>query len=99
MRRHVIHAVVAGLFFGAGWMAATSGLQSGVFRLSIDAPTGDTTIQCEGCEFLSWTTRGAPPERRSDFSFTCSQGPCWKVVGAVAVAQRPKQMAQGQNSK
>src|SRR5262245_60858537 len=99
MRRLVLHVVVAVLFFGAGWVTATSGLQGGVFRLSIDAPTGETTIKCEGCEFLSWTTRGRPPERQPAFSFTCSNGPCWKVVGAVAVVPRPKQIAQGPNSK
>jgi hypothetical protein len=98
MRRLVPHVVVAVLFFGVGWLAATSGLQGGVFRLSIDAPAGDTTIKCEGCEFLSWTADGHPPERQPAFSFTCSGNRCWKVVGAVAVIQKPKQMAQSSST-
>jgi hypothetical protein len=96
MKRLVPHLVVAVLFFGVGWLAAASqGLQgSGVFRLSIDAPTGDTTIKCEGCQFLTWTADGRAGEPQPAFSFTCKTGPCWKVVGAVAVTPKPKLMAQ-----
>jgi len=96
MRRLVSYGVVAGLFFGGGWLAAIiSGLQpSSAFRLSIDAPNGDTTIKCEGCEFLTWTPEGHAGERQPALSFTCSDGPCWKVVGAVAVTTKPKLIAQ-----
>ena len=95
MRRLVTHGVVAVLFFGVGSWAATSGLQpSGVFRLSIDAPNGDTTIKCEGCEFLTWTPEGHAGKRQPALSFTCSDGPCWKVVGAVAVTPKAKLIAQ-----
>jgi hypothetical protein len=39
--RRLVTTVSSVLFFGVGWLAATSGLHgSGVFRLSIDAPTG-----------------------------------------------------------
>jgi hypothetical protein len=65
-----------------------------MFRLSINAPTGDTTIKCEGCQFLSWTRDGRAGERQPALNFTCIDRPCVKVVGAVAVAPKPKLMAQ-----
>jgi hypothetical protein len=97
MKRFVVGLVAAVLFFGAGWLAASASLGlngSGVFRLSIDAPAGETTIKCEGCEFLSWTAEGRAGDRHPAFNFTCSTGPCWKVVGAVAVTPKPQLMAQ-----
>ena len=95
MKRLVIHTVVALLFFGIGWVAATSSFQGpGVFRLSIDAPMGETTIKCEGCEFLSWNTEGRLSGRQPTVSLTCADGRCSKVVGAVAATPTPKQIAQ-----
>lgn len=97
MRRLVVQLVVAVLCFGAGWLVANTpwaGLQpQEVFRLSIDAPTGETKIKCEGCQFLTWIDgRAGEPEQA--VTFTCSEGPCWTVVGAITVAQEPKLMAQ-----
>jgi hypothetical protein len=98
MRRLVPHFVVAVLFFGVGLLVGNAGSSAqGIFRLSIDAPAGDTTIKCEGCQFLSWKD-GRVSERLPVFSFTCSEGPCWKVVGAVAVTPEPKLMARSSST-
>jgi len=94
MRRFLFQFVVAVLCFGAGWLVAnTRWAGNGVFRLSIDAPTGETKIKCEGCQFLTWIN-GRAGEPQPAFTFTCSDGPCWKVVGAIAVTPKPKLMAQ-----
>ena len=101
MRRLVSQCVIAVLFFGVGFLVGNAGFSTaggGVFRLSIDAPTGDTTIKCEGCQFLSWTADGHAGERQPAFGFTCSDGPCWKVVGAVVVTPKPKLMAQSRSA-
>ena len=97
MRRLVTQLVLAVLCFAAGWLVAHTPWAGSppqrVFRLSIDAPTGDTKINCDGCQFLTWIDgrAGAP---QATVTFTCSRGPCWSVVGAVAVAAQPKQIAQ-----
>ena len=97
MRRLVLQFVVAVLCFGAGWLVANTPWavrsRDGVFRLSIDAPAGETKINCEGCQFLTWID-GRASEPQPVFTFTCSDGPCWTVVGAVAVRPTPKLMAQ-----
>jgi len=101
MRRQVPQLVIATLLFGVGWWVghAGPGAPGGAFfRLSIDAPTGDTTIKCEGCQFLSWTADGHAGERQSAYNITCSDGPCWKVVGAVAVIPQPQLIAQSSSS-
>ena len=62
MRRLAAQFVVAMLFFGVGWLVGTAGFSAqsgGFFRLSIDAPTGDTTIKCED----GWLPE--PPSSRS----------------------------------
>lgn len=96
MRRLVTQLVVAGLCFAAGWLVAHTPWAGSppqrLFRLSIDAPTGETKLKCDCCEFLTWLDgrAGAP---QSTVTFTCSKGPCWSVVGAVAVLPQPKQIA------
>ena len=97
MRRLVVHFVVAALCFGAGWLVANTpwaGLQpQKVFRLSVAAPTGETRIKCEGCQFLTWID-GRAGEPEPTVTFTCSDGPCSTVVGAITVTPQPKLMAQ-----
>jgi hypothetical protein len=97
MTRLIVHFVVAALCFGAGWLVANTtwaGLQpQKVFRLSVDAPTGETRIKCEGCQFLTWID-GRAGEPEPAVIFTCSDGPCWTQVGAITVTPQPKLMAQ-----
>ena len=94
MRRLVSQLVVAVLVFGAGWLVGSNSTsqRGDLFRLSVNAPTGDTTIKCEGCQFLSWAREGRLSERLPVLNFTCTDGPCLKVVGAIAVAPKPKLM-------
>jgi hypothetical protein len=93
MRRLAIHVVVAVFFFAAGWLGAHARQNYGVFRLTIEAPYGETAVACEGCEFFSWTADGHRDRNQSRFNYTCNEGPCRKVVGAVAVTVEPKVMA------
>lgn len=94
MRRVVAQLVAAALLVGLGWLAAhlAAGPQ-GVFRLTIDAPAGETRLKCEGCQFLTWTDDGHAGERQAVIVFSCSNGPCAKAFGAVATTQEPKRMA------
>jgi hypothetical protein len=100
MKRLLPYLVIAALFFGAGWLVGHvgPGAPGGVFRLSIDAPTGDTKIKCEGCEFLSWTADGHADERQPVLNIACGDGPCWKVVGAVVVAPKPQLIARSSST-
>ncbi|MEO8484529.1 MAG: hypothetical protein ABI634_20165 [Acidobacteriota bacterium] len=101
MRRLLPHLAIAVLCFGVGWLVGHTGPGApggGFFRLSIDAPTGDTTIKCEGCQFLSWTADGHAGDRQPTLNFTCSDGHCWKVVGAVVVAPQPQLIAQSRST-
>ena len=97
MKRLLFQLVVAVLAFGAGWLVANTpwaGLQpQKVFRLSIDAPTGETKIKCEGCQFLTWID-GRAGEPEPAVTFACSDGRCSTLVGAITVTPQPKLMAQ-----
>jgi len=93
MKRLAIYVVVGILFFAAGWFSAPAKPGPGVFRLTIEAPYGETTVACEGCEFFSWTADGQRDTNQTRFSYTCNEGPCRKVVGAIAVVVEPKVMA------
>jgi hypothetical protein len=96
MRRLVSPVVVAVLFFSVGWLIGHAGPgapNGGFFRLSIEAPTGDSTIKCEGCQFLTWTADGHAGARQPAFNYTCIIGPCRKVVGAVVVTLKPTLIA------
>jgi hypothetical protein len=58
----------------------------------IDAPTGQTKIKCEGCEFFTWVD-GKARERQQVVDIDCANGPCWEVVGAI-VSTQPVLLAQ-----
>ena len=94
MRRLSLQFVAAVLLFGLGWTAARVAAGSpGVFRLSIDAPAGETRLKCEGCEFLTWTADGHAGERQSVVNVSCSVGPCSQAFGAVVHVPEPKLIA------
>ena len=94
MRRLLLKVVAAVLFFGLGWLAAhmAAGPQ-GAFKLTIDAPAGQTMLKCEGCQFLTWTADGHADQRQPVINFSCGNAPCRKAFGAVAITQEPKLIA------
>lgn len=97
MRRRFIPLIAAVVFFGMGWLAARAAVgfqESGSFKLTIDAPAGETRLKCEGCEFLTWTPEGRAGERQTVINFSCSNGPCAMAFGALAMPQKPKLMAE-----
>lgn len=64
---------IAGLLIGLGWAIGRAQTRQPDFELLIDAPAGDTSIQCvRGCE-LMWVERGVNPNDmpRATFSFAC----------------------------
>lgn len=82
-------AVVAGLV-GIGWVAGSAQGSQPTFEIVVDAPAGETTIQCvRGCA-LSWVERGVNPDAQANgtFTFKCNSpsGRCssLKVGGWVA---------------
>lgn len=97
MRRLVLQIVAALVFFGLGWLAAhvVAGMpEVGAFRITIDAPAGETSLECDGCQFLTWTAEGHAGERQPVITFSCGNGPCTKAFGAVASNPGPKLFAQ-----
>ena len=85
MRPLVKRAVVAIALIGVGWAAAKAQSTVPDFELVVNAPTGQTTIQCmRGCR-LSWIGRGLNPNSMAipSFSFSCSapQGCSSSTVG------------------
>jgi hypothetical protein len=94
MRGLVPQLVAAVLLFGLGWFSARMASESpGVFRLSVDAPTGETRLKCEGCQFLTWTTEGHAGERQSTVNVSCNSGPCSQAFGAVVHVPEPTLIA------
>ena len=66
-------ATVAALV-GIGWMAAKAQTSEPNFEIVVNAPSGETTIECvRGCE-LSWVERGLNPTAQTmkTFTFKCS---------------------------
>jgi hypothetical protein len=92
MGRTLRQVMLAAVLFGAGVLVGSLGAgKASIFRLSIDAPRGDTTIKCDGCEFLSWTD-GHATERRRAISVACADGRCSQTVGAVIVETSKPQL-------
>jgi hypothetical protein len=68
-------AMVAALM-GIGWMAAKAQTSEPDFELIVNAPNGETTIECvRGCE-LAWVQRGlnANSKPMPKFLFGCGGG-------------------------
>jgi hypothetical protein len=97
MARLLRQSAVAVLIFGAGCLvghAVSSTRTSGVFRLFMNLPAGETSLKCEGCQFLSWTNGQAAQTTRA-VTLSCAEGPCLKAVGAVlAPGAEPQLIAQ-----
>ncbi|MGH9160065.1 MAG: hypothetical protein ACRD2X_08765 [Vicinamibacteraceae bacterium] len=73
MGRRVLCVAVAVALIGLGWTAGKAQAPAPDFELIIDAPAGQTSVQClRGCE-LMWVQRGVNSNDtpQSTFSFGC----------------------------
>jgi hypothetical protein len=78
MARKLTVSAVALALFGIGWGTGVAQTSSPDFELIVDAPGGETTIECvRGCN-LVWVERGINPNagRMSTFKFSCTGGRC-----------------------
>jgi hypothetical protein len=75
MARVFLRTVVALALVGAGWAAAKAQTSSADFEIVVNAPVGETTIECvRGCG-LAWVERGDPGGPGSPtFTYRCSGG-------------------------
>jgi hypothetical protein len=74
MRRLVFRGAIAAMLIGLGWVAGRTQTPQPDFEIVVDAPVGETSVECRrGCE-LAWVERGinpaATPQRT--FTFKCS---------------------------
>ena len=73
MKRTFSRIVVAAGLIGLGWVIGSAQVSEPDFELIVNAPVGQTSVQCvRGCE-LMWVERGINPNDtpRSTFSFGC----------------------------
>jgi hypothetical protein len=77
MIRTALRIGIAVTLVGMGWMAAKAQTAAPDFEIVVNAPEGETTIECvRGCG-LAWVGRGVPssvnPEQT--FKFRCAGAP------------------------
>jgi len=76
MLRLLIRALIAAILIASGWIAAKAQPTAPDFEIVVDAPAGETTIQCKrGCN-LAWVERGVNPNATptATFTFRCGGG-------------------------
>jgi hypothetical protein len=76
MARLMLQGALVLALVGAGWMAAKAQVSEPDFELIVDAPQGETRIECvRGCS-LMWIERGLNPNNspRQTFTFACKGG-------------------------
>ena len=74
MARKAFTAAPALVLILLGWVVGRSQASRPDFELTIDAPSGETTVQCiRGCELL-WIERGPAPTAGHDKKFVYSCG-------------------------
>jgi hypothetical protein len=78
MMRIALRLLLAVILIGAGWTIGRAQAPMHDFEIVIDAPEGQTRVECvKGCK-LAWIERMVPgtvtPER-TDFSYRCSNSP------------------------
>jgi hypothetical protein len=74
MRRTSLRIAVVAALVGIGWMAGKPQTSEPAFEIVVNAPEGETTIECvRGCA-LAWVERGVNPNAQpiSTFTFKCS---------------------------
>ena len=74
MKRKIAVTVLAMFLFGLGWVAALIAQDTQPdFEIVVNAPAGETTIECvRGCN-LSWVQRGLIESAKAEpkFPFSC----------------------------
>lgn len=73
MRGTIRRVAIAVALIGLGWVAGRAQIPQPDFELIVNAPAGDTSVQCvRGCE-LMWVERGVNPNAipQPTFSFAC----------------------------
>jgi len=76
MMRLLVRAALAAALVAAGWIAARAQPSAPDFEIVVDAPAGETTIECKrGC-VLAWVERGVNPNATpvTKFQYSCSGG-------------------------
>jgi hypothetical protein len=86
--RIIFVVAVAFALVGLGWAAARAQTTGPDFELIVNAPGGDTTIQClSGCK-MKWIERGINPNdsAQQTFTYACSAPRCssGRVGGWIA---------------
>lgn len=73
MRKVAMRTLMALLLVALGWAAGRAQAPQPDFELIVDAPTGQTNVQCKrGCE-LAWVERGhQTASGQSTFTFACT---------------------------
>lgn len=74
MRRLLVQIAIAAGLLAAGWATGRAQTSQPDFEVVVDAPAGQTTIECRrGCE-LAWVERGINPQATPQQTFTFSCG-------------------------
>ena len=76
MTRLLMRALIAIGLIAAGWAAAKAQPSTPDFEIVVNAPVGETTIECKrGCN-LAWVERGVNPNATPipTFEFRCGGG-------------------------
>jgi hypothetical protein len=74
MMSTIRRTAAVGALVGLGWAAGRAQTSAPSFEIVVDAPVGQTTIQCvRGCA-LSWVERGVNPNAQAmpTFTFNCT---------------------------
>ena len=70
MIRATLRIAIVAALVGIGWMAAKAQTSDPNFEIVVNAPSGETTIECvRGCA-LAWVERGVNPNSRPMHAFT-----------------------------
>ena len=91
MIRITLRLVLSLALVAAGWFVGLAHARSDhsreLFRLTIDAPAGDSaTVRCNGCSFLYW--QEGHSTLRKEVTLTCDGAqPCTTVIGGTITTQ------------
>lgn len=78
MARTIVQSALAVILIFLGWTVGKAQTSAPAFELVVDAPGGETTIECvRGCE-LAWVERGVNPNasRIPTFTYRCTAPRC-----------------------